>query len=406
MIHIKTHKFLVAIVMILLPLLYVGCKPKSHTSDVIAELSASVDTLYTPLYAKGYDVLGSSDSAIILLDIKNPWQGAENISKKVILNYTGTPLSEKYDNADVQIIDKVPERIVCTSSTQVAMLEAMGLADKIVGVSGKQFISSDYIKRHSAEIVDIGYDNQVDYEKLVSTHPDLVLLYGVSGPNIMESKLRDLGIPYFYVGEYLEELPLGKTEWLIPLASILNEHNKGKDIFDDIKKRYQTIKYKTQTNQHKSPLVMLNTPYQDIWYMPAVESYLVQLIKDAGGEYIISAKGLASASGNKPVNIDKETALMLGNEADVWLNPGANIDTKEELLRMLPTFKNTKILRTGKIYNNNLRVTPGGGNDFFEGGIMNPDKILEDLIQIFHPVDNALNSDSVAVRFTYYKEIR
>jgi iron complex transport system substrate-binding protein len=36
------------------------------------------------------------------------------------------------------------------------------------------------------------------------------------------------------------------------------------------------------------------------------------------------------------------------------------------------------------IYNNTLRTTPEGGNDFWESGAVRPDLILEDLIQVFH----------------------
>ena len=34
------------------------------------------------------------------------------------------------------------------------------------------------------------------------------------------------------------------------------------------------------------------------------------------------------------------------------------------------------------IYNNTLRTTPEGGNDFWESGAMRPDLILQDLIAI------------------------
>ena len=37
------------------------------------------------------------------------------------------------------------------------------------------------------------------------------------------------------------------------------------------------------------------------------------------------------------------------------------------------------------MWNNNRRSTSGGGNDFYESGIMHPDVILADLISIFHP---------------------
>lgn len=36
----------------------------------------------------------------------------------------------------------------------------------------------------------------------------------------MEVKLRELGIPYTYIGEYVESSPLGKAEWVVAIAEI------------------------------------------------------------------------------------------------------------------------------------------------------------------------------------------
>ena len=49
--------------------------------------------------------------------------------------------------------------------------------------------------------------------------------------------------------------------------------------------------------------------------------------------------------------------------------------------------KNTffKAYKTGNLFNNDKRNTPGGGFDFWESGVVNPDKVLADLIFIFHP---------------------
>lgn len=42
-------------------------------------------------------------------------------------------------------------------------------------------------------------------------------------------------------------------------------------------------------------------------------------------------------------------------------------------------------VREGRVYNNNRRTNPSGGNDYWESGVIHPDLILQDLIRIFHP---------------------
>ena len=57
----------------------------------------------------------------------------------------------------------------------------------------------------------------------------------------------------------------------------------------------------------------------------------------------------------------------------------------DEVKTMVPKFVDTKPFVNDMIFNNNLRSTPNGGNDYYESGIVHPDLILRDLVKIFHP---------------------
>ena len=50
-----------------------------------------------------------------------------------------------------------------------------------------------------------------------------------------------------------------------------------------------------------------------------------------------------------------------------------------------PKFADAKAVRERTVYNNNLRLTPTGGNDYWESAVVHPDMVLRDLIHIFHP---------------------
>ena len=58
----------------------------------------------------------------------------------------------------------------------------------------------------------------------------------------MEPKLRELGIPFCYIGEYLEESPLGKAEWLVAVAEIAGMRERGEEVFREIPLRYDSLK--------------------------------------------------------------------------------------------------------------------------------------------------------------------
>ena len=103
----------------------------------------------------------------------------------------------------------------------------------------------------------------MNYELLLGLKPDVVLLYGIGdAQTAVTDKLKELPIPYMYVGEYLEESPLGKAEWLVALAELTDSREKGIEIFREIPKRYQVLKALTESVEQR-PTVMLNTPWND-----------------------------------------------------------------------------------------------------------------------------------------------
>ena len=209
----------------------------------------------------------------------------------------------------------------------------------------------------------------------------------------MESKLEELGIPYAYIGEYVEEDPLGKTEWLIALSEIVGCREQGIVYFSEIPQRYEHLKSLAAATTSQSPKVMINTPYADSWFMASSTSYVARLIADAGGDYIYKKN-----TSNHSLPIDMEEAAILTTSADVWINVG-NVTTLEDLCNQFPKFANMPCVKKGEVYNCDKRRAVGGGNDYWESGVVNPDIVLRDLIKIFHP---ELESDK---EFVYYRKV-
>ena len=194
-----------------------------------------------------------------------------------------------------------------------------------------------------------------------------------------------------YVGEYLEESPLGKAEWLVAISELTDSRETGAKVFREIPERYNNMKQLT-ANVKKRPTVMLNTPWNDSWAMPSVKSYVAQLITDAGGDYIYKKN---TSNGAEPIGL--ETAYGLIREADVWLNVGM-ATTLDELKIINPKFKDAKAIQENKVYNNNLRLTTEGRKDYWESTVVHPDIVLRDLIKILHP-------EQVSEDLYYYRHL-
>ncbi|MFV0345834.1 MAG: ABC transporter substrate-binding protein [Bacteroidales bacterium] len=331
---------------------------------------------YNPQYALGFELVGAKGMQSTILEVHKPWQGAENIKTQLFIARNGERVPQGFSG---QVIKGDAKRIVCMSSSHVAMLDAAGAVKYVVGVSGIDFISNKYISSHTDSIADVGYDGGIDYEKLVGISPDLVLLYGVRGASTMEPKLRELDIPFIYIGEYLEESPLGKAEWLVAVSELIGKRTDGEEYFKDIPTRYNKLKAQAAAANSDKPTVMLNAPYGDSWFMPSTASYMARLIADAGGEYLYD-KNTSTSS----LAIDLEEAYFLTQQADVWINVGG-LSSLEEFKTAYPKFADAPCVVAGQIYNSTKRINPSGGNDFWESGVVNPDLILRDLTKIFHP---------------------
>ena len=362
-------KSIISTITLLCLLFLASCVYNKKTS-----LEAFKQDVYTPEYATGFKILGAKNAQSTLIQVSNPWQGAKNVTMSYFISRNGELPPTGFTGPT---IPAGAQHIVCMSSSYITMLDALGQVDRIVAVSGINYIANPYILAHRDSIKDMG--PEINYELLLGLKPDVVLLYGIGdAQTAVTDKLKELAIPYMYVGEYLEESPLGKAEWLVALSELTDSRDKGIDVFREIPKRYQALKDLTASVEQR-PTVMFNTPWNDSWVMPSTQSYMAQLVTDAGADYIYKEN-----TSNSSAPIGLETAYGLIQKADYWINVGT-ASTLDELKNMNPKFADAKSVRNKTVYNNNLRITATGGNDYWESAVVRPDVVLRDLIHIFHP---------------------
>lgn len=377
------------IVAVLCALVFVACAGEPARS-----LEEFATVVYEPSYATGFDISGAEGAASTLITVRNPWQGAEGVEKRLFISREGERAPEGFEG---QVIEGSAERVVCMSSTYVAMIDAIGCTERVVGVSGIDFIYNSRVREAASEgrVHDVGHDSNINFELLLTLRPDVVLIYGVAGENgVANAKLDELNIPYFYLGDYVEESPLAKAEWTVVVAEILGVRERGEELFAGIESRYLELRKQVEESASERPTVMFNTPYRDTWYMPSTRSYAVRIVEDAGGQYVYDGNhGTASQP------IDLELAYVLTREADYWINVG-QYATLEDLRRDNPRFVGAKAVREGRVYSSDRRATAKGGSDFWESAVVNPDVVLRDLVAILHPELNLVSEE-----LTYYKRI-
>ncbi|MBR5384964.1 MAG: ABC transporter substrate-binding protein [Bacteroidales bacterium] len=282
-----------------------------------------------------------------------------------------------YDGiADTLIISAPLGNVVCMSTSYVACLQEIGADSVVTGVSGVRFVSDSLVRERAVEV---GYEAAPDYERIVGLKPDVVFAYSVSAslPQYV-TKLRSLGIRVFMLYEHLENHPLARAEYVRLFGALTGRRALADSVFDGVAARYLELASKVADAVVTPRKVLINMPYGDQWYIPGGDSYMSRLVTDAGGVILGAEAGETKSS-----VISVEKAFALSGEADIWLHPGM-CRTRDQIRSAHPLFEDFPVIRRD-IYNNILRSTPGGGNDFWESGAVRPDLVLSDLVAILHP---------------------
>jgi iron complex transport system substrate-binding protein len=356
---------------------------------------AGPDPLHVKPYARYAERFDVTDlGGCRLLEVRDPWQNSRNITFGYVLGDSQELVPDSF--ADYPFIKTPVRRVITMSTTHVAMISQLGMAASIVGASGTDYIYNGEITKRidNGLVKEVGYDQGLNYETIVSLEPDVLFLFGVEGSVTTASqKLEELGIQVVYCAEYLENHPLGKAEWIRFFAQFYGLEKEASHFFDRIDSTYQEL-VNLASESDEEPLVLTGLPWKDTWYMAGGQSYASSLIEDAGGSFLWNEN-----PSSEVIPLDIESVFARAVNARVWINPGV-AGSIGELIQSDERFQDLPVVRTGQVYNNNARMSSGGGNDYWESGTVHPDLILADLISIFHP---ALLPDHTLI---YYRKLK
>jgi iron complex transport system substrate-binding protein len=351
----------------------ISCNPGAKKTSQ----SSSQSTLLPISYAKGFKIENFGNYK--KLTVLSPWQKSKGVSFEYYLVSQNKDIPDELKGK--QIIRTPVKRIICLSTSHIGFLSALNEIGSLKGLSGAQYVSDTTVIQVFKQkmILDVGYDQGLNYETILGLKPDLIMAYGVGGEITgIINKLRDLNLNVILNSEYLEESPLAKTEWIKFVGALYDKNNEASEYFKRIEKNYLEIKAKV-ANVKFRPLVLTGLPFKDAWWMAGGRSYLAQLISNAGGEFIWKDNTLKEA-----FVVSVEDVIMRAAKADYWINCG-NVNSINELLSTDSRFSSFPQVNKKTIYNNNLALSNGGGNDYWERGVVRPDLILSDLVKIFHP---------------------
>lgn len=347
---------------LLILILFISCKNETKKIKEIKHTS-------TIKYAQGFDIIKLNNE--IKLIIKLPYPNATEQ-----LEYTLTKQEKSSKN-----IVKIPlNSIVVTSTTHIPFLELLNVEDKLVGFPNTNFISSKKTRKliNQNLVQDLGHPENINTETLLELHPDAVIGFSLSSNNKIFNTIEKMGIPVILNGDWLEETPLGRAEWIKFFGILFNKEKEADSVFNVIEKNYLEAKQIALKSKNK-PTIVAGGLFKDVWYLPAGESFAATFLNDANTNYLWN-----NSKGKGSLSLNVENVFLKGKDAQIWFSPSFHTSLKE-IKEENAIYSKFKAFQTSSIYSyiNNKGET--GGILYFELSPTSPDLVLKDIIKITHP---------------------
>ena len=378
--------------------------------------------------------------------------GSDTLVKRFVLRPKGSDRGTLPKGLEGATVLQVPlARAVALSSAQVGFMARLGLENAIVAVGEGKFIADSvlYERVQKGEVAEVGSGPTLSLEKLLALKPDLVMNFATGGAYDDYQRIEALGLPLMLTSEWQEEHPLAKAEWIKLFGMLLGVDSLANAVYEQSKVGYlasfnksgleiaspsarndtlsssnggvagvsparggseqqhgsegetspaNSSEFRIPNSELPCPRVLVGMSYGGVWYAPGGQSYTAKLIQDAGGCY------LWAADTSRELRFSLEQVIALADSVDVWINPGM-FATAKEILAEEPRVERIKAFREKRVFQNDGRKGPGGGNDFYESAVAQPEKVLNDFVWAIGAFKDSEKADSTAPGSRWYRNI-
>ncbi|MDG3581532.1 ABC transporter substrate-binding protein [Galbibacter pacificus] len=369
-------------IVFLLIIAFISCKkePKKATSETPNNIPVKKeDAVDIPIeYAKGFSIQKQGNLTII--KVNAPWPNARKTYTYALIDKKKMETIRINSSLYDAVIPTPVNRLVATSTTHIPAIEALGVENTLIGFPGTNYVSSKKVRKKIDEgkVTNLGLNESINTEVLVNLQPELIMGFTVEGQNKTYSTIENAGIPVVYNGDWVEETPLGKAEWIKFFGPFFQKGREADSIFNSIAKSYQEAKTLATTAKNK-PTVLSGSMFKDIWYVPAGKSWVAHFLEDANANYLWK-----DSFGTGSLSLNFETVLEKAKNADFWIGPGQFV-SYNQLKETNKHYTQFKAYKDKKVYTYSLATGVTGGLLYYELAPNRPDIVLKDIIHILHP---------------------
>ncbi len=326
-------------------------------------------------YASGFSI--QTGNQYSLVTVRNPWPKATQTYTYVFAKKNAVVP----DSLNRFPLIRVPvKRVVATSTTHLPSLDLLGESNSLVGFPNLNYISSPNIRTRieQGKVAELGNNQQMNTELLLNLRPDVIIGYGIDNKNTGLDLLQKSGLAVVFNGDWNEQSPLGKAEWIKFFGVLYSKEVEAEKQFNQIEKAYlATVELAKKAT--KKPTVLSGAMYQDQWYLPQGESWAAQFIAAAGGTYLWK-----DSPGSGSLALPFEAVFEKAAQADFWIGP-AQFTSYQELTQSSSHYSQFKAYQQRKMATFSTKKGKTGGILYYELAPNRPDLVLQDLVKILHP---------------------
>jgi iron complex transport system substrate-binding protein len=274
-----------------------------------------------------------------------------------------TPLSNTYtdDIGRTVQITGIPQRIISLSPSNTEMVYALGLQDRLVGVTSYD----DYPPDAKNKPIVSDYST-VDQEKIVTAKPDLVLADSIQKNDTIPA-LEKLGITVYTMSP---DNMAGILNEIKVIGQITGKTQEADKLVSNLTGRIQAVNDKTaKLTDSQKPRVLFITWYDPIW--TAGSDTMIQYLIDTAGGVNIAAdlKGYTT--------ITLESAIQRNPQVIIVMSSMGDNHTSLNYINSNDQFKATDAVKNGQVYEIDADIFGRTTPRIVDG--------LETLAKLFHP---------------------
>ena len=333
-------------------------------------------------YARNLTMVRYADRTEVL--IRNPWDTTSTLHHYLLFESPKDPKAPKDFKAlkaskapNATLVRTPLRRAGIFTAVHCGLVKELGCESAIRGICEIEYIHIPTLRKAVSEgrVANFGSAMEPSIEGIMDAQPDALLISPFENSGGY-GRVERLGIPIIECADYMEFSPLARAEWMKFYGLLFGQYERADSLFRAVESRYLALR--EQANKvEKRPTLISEKPYSGVWYVPGGNSSMGIMYRDAGADYLFSHR-----KKNGSLALSVETVFEVAQQADIWIIKynQPNPLTLQQIRSDFPTFAHFRSFQSGRVYGCNLDTSL-----FYEETPYHPDRLLADLIRIFHP---------------------